>query len=127
MHKRLVVAGVGLLGVAAALAIASYGVPTPLKTGSLYPNEDPQYVGCYTSGVSGELLDDLGAGTAIVDSMDGRRVLVTWPIGWTARRSLLGVSVVDSRGQFVARTGTYVNLSGGYWYVDNSFLTCGAY
>jgi hypothetical protein len=126
MNKRLVVAGVGLLVLAAAIAIASYGVPTPLKTGSLNPDAPPGSVGCYTSGVSGELLDDPGAGTAIIDSMDGRRVLVTWPIGWTARRALFGgTQVIDERGMVVARTGTRVYLMGGYWYVDNSFLTCG--
>jgi len=127
MRKPLVFAGVGLLVLAGSLAIVSCGTPTPLKTGSLYPDASPGMVGCYTSGVSGELLDDPVAGTAIIDSMDGQRVLVTWPIGWTARRSPLGVSVIDGRGQVVARTGTHVNLSGGYWYVDNSFLACGAY
>ena len=64
-----------------------------------------------------------GGGTAIIDARSGRRSLVTWPVGWTARRSPFGVSVCDSRGQVVARTGTYVNPSGGNW-SDGSFLAC---
>ena len=124
MNKPYLYAGVGLLVLT--VAIASHGVPTPLKTGSLYPDASPGIVGCYTSGVSGELVDDPGAGTAIISSFSGQRALVTWPIGWTGRRSLFGVLVIDSRGQVVARTGMYVNLSGGYWR-DHSFLTCGTY
>ncbi len=119
--------GVGLLVLAGALAVVSYGVPAPLKTGSLYPNADPRYVGCYTSGVSGELVEDPGAGTAIIDGLSHQRALVTWPIGWTARRSAFGVSVVNLQGDVVAWTGTHVNLSGGYWYVDGSFLACSVY
>jgi hypothetical protein len=123
MRKPFVVAGASLLVVAAVLAIVSYGVPTPLKTGPA--PADPRYVSCYTSGVSGELVDDPTAGTAIIDTMNGQRELVTWPAGWSARRTLFGVQVADKQGNVKYRTGTYVDLMGGYWYVDNSFLACG--
>jgi hypothetical protein len=126
MHKRIVSAGVGLLVLAGALAVVPFGDPTPLKTGSLYPNADPNMVACYTSGVSGDLVDDPVAGTAIIDEVSHKRTLVTWPIGFTARRSVFGVSVIDRQGHVVARTGTWVNLSGGYW-LDNSFLACTSY
>jgi hypothetical protein len=124
MRKPYVAAGLGLL-VVAAVIIATYGVPVPIKTGAVYPGQDPSRVGCYTSGVSGELVDDPTAGTAIIDSMGGQRALVTWPVGWTGRRTLFGVSVIDKRGNVAYRTGTHVDLMGGYWYVDNSFLACG--
>jgi acyl dehydratase len=126
MSKRLVSLGVGLLVLAAALAVVSYGTPTPIKTGSLYPDASPGMVGCYTSGASGELVEDPAAGTAIVDGFSHQRAPVTWPTTWSARRTLLGVEVIDERGQIVARTGTYVNLSGGYWH-DGSFLACTVY
>ncbi len=117
---RLVVVGSLLL----ALAVVAYLVmPVTLKTGALYPDAQPGTVGCYTSGTSGELVTDPSAGTAIIES-DGRRVPVTWPIGWTGRRSLGAMDIVDQGGNVVARTGTHVNLMGGYW-LDGSFLTCG--
>ena len=122
MNTRFIGAGLGLLVLAA--AIAFFGIPVAIKTGSLYPDADPTRIGCYTSGVSGELVDDPSAGTAIIDGMSGRRTLVTWPIGWTGRNSLFGTSVINSRGEVIARTGTHVNLSGGYW-TDGSFLACG--
>ena len=124
MRKPPLFAGVALLVLAG--AGATYGIPVPLKTGSVYPNSDPALVGCYLSSASGELVDDPTAGTAILDGFTHQRALVTWPIGWSARRSLFGVSVVNSRGEVVATTGTRVSLSGGYW-TDGSFLTCGTY
>ncbi len=122
MNERRLFAGLGLLAVVLAVATL-YGVPVSLKTGSLNPGAPPGQVGCYTSGTSGQLVDD-PSGTAIIEGPTGRRVVVTWPIGWTARRTLLGTQIVDGRGVTVARTGTQVYLMGGYW-LDDSFLTCG--
>lgn len=123
MDKRLIWSGLGLLALTA--IVATYGVPTTIKTGSLYPDASPGMVGCYTSGTTGELVTDPTTGTAIIEDRSGRRVVVTWPLGWTGRSSMLGVAVIDRDGNTVARTGTHVNLMGGYWYVDDSFLTCG--
>jgi len=122
VNKPYVVAGLGLLALATVLSV--YGVPTGLKTGTLYTNEPEGMVGCYTSGTSGELVTDSDSGTAIIEDRSGRRVAVTWPIGWSARSSLFGVSVLDKQGNVNARTGTHVYLMGGYWQ-DESFLTCG--
>lgn len=114
MKKPFLIAGVGLLALAGVVAV--YGVPVPIRTGG--------GVGCYTSGTGGELVTDPTSGTAIIEG-SGRRVAVTWPVGWTGRMSFFGMQVVDLQGQVVARTGTQVALMGGYWYVDDSFLTCG--
>jgi hypothetical protein len=124
MNKPYVYSGLGLLALTA--VVATYGVPVTIKTGTLVPDAAPGMISCYTSGTSGELVSDPAAGTAIIEAYGGNRVAVTWPIGWTGRMSLLGVSVIDERGQVVARTGTHVNLTGGYWR-DGSFLACAAY
>ncbi len=123
MNNRFVTAGLGLLLIIGAIA-ATYGIPTPLRTGSLYPDAPPGSVGCYTSGTSGELVVDGVTGTAIIETQSGRRYAVTWPLGYTGRRSLWGVTVVDDRGNDVTHTGSVVNMSGGFW-TDGSFLSCG--
>jgi hypothetical protein len=118
VNKPYVFAGLGLLGVVAVI-VATYGVPVTIKT------PDPNYSeGCYTSGTTGDLVTDSTAGTAIIES-SGRRVVVTWPGGWSGRSSWRGVEVINRRGQIAYRTGTHVNLMGGYSYVDGSFLVCG--
>lgn len=122
MKKPYLVAGGGLLGLVG--VVAFYGVPVPIKTGSLSPNQDPKYVGCYTSGDGGDLVTDPTSGTAIIEG-GGRRVAVTWPIGWTGGMNVFGMQVIDTQGNVAAQTGTQVYLMGGSWYVDNSFLTCG--
>jgi hypothetical protein len=105
------------IAIAACGAPGSIGAPVAIKTGSLGG-------GCYTSGVTGDLVADPAAGTAIVDEMGGRLVVVTWPIGWNGRRSGSEVEVLDESGTVEARTGTHVSLMGGYW-TDGTFLTCG--
>ena len=122
MDRRFVYAGLGLLAVATVLA-ATWGVPVTLRTGSLSSN--PAMVECYTSGILGDLVTDDAAGTAILDPQEnGRRVPVTWPLGWTGRRTVSGVEVLDTSGNVKARTGTRIYLMGGSW-TDDSFLTCG--
>jgi hypothetical protein len=123
MNKPYLYAGLGLLALAA--VIGSCGIPVTIKTGSLSPDSDPNLVGCYTSGTTGNLVTDPDAGTAIIEDNGERRIAVTWPIGWTGRRSWFGVEVLNKKGEVVTRTGTHVSLMGGYWYVDDSFLTCG--
>jgi hypothetical protein len=123
MNKRYVAAGLGLLALTGILATC--GTPVALKTGSLYPDASPGMVGCYTSGISGQLVADDAAGTAIIDSQSGHRYAVTWPPGYTGRSRLGEVEVVRGWGTVVvARTGSRVNMSGGFW-TDGSFLACG--
>jgi hypothetical protein len=113
--QRAVMAGLAF----AALAILLGGWMTTgvaLQTGSIG--------GCYTSGMSGDLVTDDVAGVAIIEP-SGRRIAVTWPTGWTGRTSGTEVEILDSNGDVYMRTGTRVYLMGGYWYVNDSFLTCG--
>ena len=122
MNRPYVFAGLALLALAGVLA--AYGLlgSVTLKTGSL--SKDPGMAECYTSGTSGELVTDTAAGTAIIEAQSGRRIVVTWPPGWTGRSSAGGVEVVNAQGQVKARTGEFVRLMGGYW-TDGTFLTCG--
>ena len=116
-RRGLLAAGLGLAVFAIVLAGWSF-VSVPIRTGTLSGG-----VGCYTSGTSGELVADPVSGVAIIER-GGRRVAVTWPPGWTARRSVLDVEIVTAAGDVHMRTGTHVELMGGYWQ-DGSFLTCG--
>jgi hypothetical protein len=122
MRKPYVFAGLGLL-VVVVVIISTYGAPVPIRTGAVYPNADPNRVGCYMSGVSGELVDDPTAGVSVTNSLGGQQALVTWPIGWTGRRTLFGVSIIDKHGNVAYRTGTHVDMMGGYS-PDGSFLPC---
>jgi hypothetical protein len=112
-----------LLGFALAVGVPSwwFGGGVALKTGGISGGSGA--VGCYTSGTIGELVADPVAGTAIIER-SGRRIAVTWPRGWTGRRSGWEVEVVNASNAVVLRTGTRVSLMGGY-YSDGSFLTCG--
>jgi hypothetical protein len=78
-------------------------------------------VGCYTNFALGQLVEDPASGTAIVEM--GRRTPVMWPAGYTGRRSVWDVEVADTWGRVVARTGTRVQIEGGY--VDGAFRACG--
>jgi len=94
--------------------------PVTIKTLDLTSQE-----GCYLSGVAGVLVTDPSAGTAITDDTFGGRVVLTWPNGWTARSSGPEVEVLNLKGQVAYRTGTHVNLMGGFSNVDESFVVCG--
>jgi hypothetical protein len=124
MDERFIGVGLGLLVLAGVLASGPFGHSVPLETGSLYPDEPPGMIGCYTSGTSGQLVADDVAGTAIIDGSGGHRYAVTWPTGYTGRSTWGGVEVIGDRGQVIARTGVWVSMSGGFW-GDGSFLACG--
>ena len=65
---------------------------------------------CYLNFVEGDLSTDPVAGTAI--NAGGHRMVVMWPNGYTGLQSLLAVTVFDSFGNAVARTGTRVRIGG---------------
>jgi hypothetical protein len=124
------VLGIGLallaIGVVSGRVIA---IPVAIWTGTEWA-ESSGMVGCYLSNIRGELVTDPVAGTAIIETRSGpgattRRYPVTWPPGWTGRRSFADIEIVDSLGHVNARTGTRVFLLGGHWYKNDSFLTCG--
>ncbi len=78
-------------------------------------------VGCYTKFALGQLVEDLASGTAIIEN--DRRTPVMWPAGYTGRQSVWEVEVADASGHVVARTGTRVQIEGGY--TDGAFMACG--
>jgi hypothetical protein len=123
-------AGVVAVGVVALLLVIGGPLASVhLRTGS-FPGTDPvtpgglPVLGCYTSGIGGQLVPDPAAGVAIIDRMNGHRAIVTWPRGYTARRAWSGVEVLNRAGRVVARTGTHIELSGGFG-PDGTFLECG--
>ena len=120
MRNRSLRPALGVLVLAFTIAACggSGGSPVTIKT--LDPTSKG---GCYTSGVAGNLVTDPAAGTAIIDDMTGSRKIVTWPQNWTARSSGSEVEVINRQGTVAYRTGTHVNLLGGYW-LDGSFLVC---
>lgn len=101
-------------------AAISFLWPVPLLTAP-----DDGLVGCYTSGASGVLTADATYGTAIIENEAS--IPVMWPHGFTGRRSGYQVEVVDTSGHVVARTGTRVQIDGGYTGENpRAFLACGA-
>jgi hypothetical protein len=99
--------------------VTSFLWPVPLWTAP-----DEEMVGCYTSGTSGVLTTDSTYGTAIIER--DARVPVMWPHGYSGRRSVTAVEVVDASGHVVARTGTRVQIGGGYTGdAPRAFLACG--
>jgi hypothetical protein len=120
---RPVAAGVPTRGPAlvllAAIAI-SFLWPVPLLTAP-----DDGMVGCYTSGASGVLTADRTYGTALIENE--APIPVMWPHGYSGRRSGSQVEIVDTSGHVVARTGTRVQIGGGYTGENpRAFLACGS-
>ncbi len=115
------IAGAALLvGLALYLAISGpLTSPVALRTSDHLGGE------CFLANTTGRLIADEEAGTAIVsEDMSRTTVPVTWPVGFTGRRTLFGqVNVLDTRGQVVAQTGNRYELLGGYT-SDNTWLAC---
>jgi hypothetical protein len=101
---------------------SAVAVSSPVIIKTLDPTSQE---GCYLMGVAGDLVTDPTAGTAVIWDMSGRREVVTWPNGWTARSAGSEVEVLNRKGQVAYRTGTRVDLMGGFSNVDNSFVVCG--
>lgn len=104
----LVVIGLVVLAVAVAMWRLSPGPAVPLWAGS-----DT----CYLSNITGELVADPISGVAIIERHTGnpdRTTRLDWPGGYTARLSGSEVEVLDRRGVVVARTGTRMEIQGGY-------------
>lgn len=124
-RERVLLAGaLGAVALALYLVLSGPLAPhVPLRTtAALRPGET---VGCYAANTTGQLIADAAAGTAIVsEDMAKTTAPVTWPAGYTARRTLLGqVEVLDEGGRTAAITGNRYELLGGYA-SDGSWLAC---
>ncbi len=101
----------------------SSGDSVQLLTGwGPYPPDKDGIRGCFTYGISGELVSDDKSGTTV------NGVPIMWPVGFTGRRSGLEVEVLDAAGKVVASTSNKYNIPGGYWTdetVGGVFLACG--
>ena len=105
-----------VLVLALALAACAPGEPVKLAT-------NPTGQGCFLASTIGLLIPDRVAGTAIVqEDMGKATVPVSWPAGYTGRRSGNDIEVVDSAGHVVARTGQRMKLLGGYG--DGTWVAC---
>lgn len=98
-----------------ALLVAAFAVGTvgadaimPGKPVHLLTSDGPST--CYLNFVEGDLSTDPVAGTAINEN--GHRMVVMWPPRYSGRQTLLGVTVLNSVGDAVARTGTRVRIGG---------------
>ena len=81
---------------------------------------------CYTFYTKGELVVDKAAGVAIIEVSPGnpaKAMPIVWPPGYTGRESGSDVEVLDGRGLVVARTGTRMEIQGGYGV--GGFVVCG--
>jgi hypothetical protein len=130
LRSRLaILAGVLILAVLAGAWAWQTVTSVAIKTGTVDNQPVTPLMGCYTSADTGELVTDPVSGVALIEesyqSNNGRRVAVTWPPGWTGRRSGSEVEVLTPQGAVYMRTGTRVHLLGGFTWVDGSFLTCG--
>ena len=67
---------------------------------------------CDLALISGRLVTSAQSGLAVVDST-GHVTEVLWPFGYTARRGVSGVELVDEMGAVVAREGDLVEMGGG--------------
>ena len=110
--------GLLLLALALVISVASCGSPVTLLTGTREPGE------CLAANTTGLLIVDPKAGTAIVqEDMAEQTAPVSWPAGFTGRKSWDQVEVLDTAGHVVARTGQRYELLGGY-NVDGAWDAC---
>jgi hypothetical protein len=118
--RALAATGLAIALLAVALVIFGGVIRMPIRTDGT-SQQSGVIVGCYTFGVEGTLVNDPQAGI-VIDAQNTRSPVV-WPSGWGGRRVGSDIEIVDSRGNWVVRTGTRVSLPGGYQ-PDGSFLAC---
>jgi hypothetical protein len=62
--------------------------------------------------LTGRLVTSAQSGLAVSDPT-GKVIEVVWPFGYTARRGVSGVELIDGAGAVVAREGDFVEMAGG--------------
>ncbi len=100
----------------AALLVAAGGVPVTLRT------QPAPISACMDALATGVLVTSSLSGLAIRDG-EGAVQEVEWPFEYTARRDAVGVILVDSAGQEVAREGQLIQMGGGTG-ADGVFHAC---
>ena len=79
--------------------------------------------GCMDALLTGRLVADDDVGI-VVEAADGTRIVVVWPHGWAAVDADGFRTLLNDRGEPVARVGDQVAIGGGNGQ-DGRFYTCG--
>lgn len=79
---------------------------------------------CMDALATGTLVASSRSGLAIrAGGADGEATEVEWPFGYTARRDVVGLALIDSVGEVVAREGEVIQMGGGFG-AENVFHAC---
>ena len=96
MRRILSLAAVALLVSACAVQLRT--APAPIDA-------------CDLALTSGRIVTSAQSGLALVDPT-GHTTEVLWPFGYSARRGVSGIELVDDQGAVVAREGDFVEIGG---------------
>lgn len=105
-----------LAALALTVVVAACGVPVGLRT------QSAPISACMDALATGTLITSNLSGLAI-RAEDGAIVEVEWPFEYTARREAVGLVLIDSVGQIVAREGQLIQMGGGTG-ADGVFHAC---
>jgi len=105
-----------LAALALTVVIAACGTPVGLRT------QPGPISACMDALATGTLVASSRSGLAISAS-DGAIVEVEWPFEYTAQRDAVGLILIDSTGQIVAREGQLIQMGGGTG-ADGVFHAC---
>ena len=100
----------------AVAVLAGCGAPVALRT------QSAPISACMDALAIGKLVPSSRSGLAL-QAPDGTILEVEWPCGYTARRELTGLTLLDSTGAVIAHEGQEVHAGGGGG-ADNVFHTC---
>jgi len=100
----------------ALLALVVAGCTVQLRTDSR-PRD-----ACDDALASGRLVTDARSGLALATN-GGDVTPILWPFGWSARREMSSVVLLDGTGKVVAREGDLVQVGGGLG-SDGFFAVC---
>jgi hypothetical protein len=79
---------------------------------------------CMDALATGTLVPSSRSGLAIrAGGASGEVTEVEWPFGYTARRDMTGLALIDSAGTVVAHEGEVIQMGGGTG-ADNVFHAC---
>jgi hypothetical protein len=98
----------------ALIALAAVGCGIGSEPVQLAIRTDMYTPACHTSFTIGTLVPDAQMGTAIVEDSGGRTVPVLWPAGFSGRRVIGAIEVLNQDGKVIARTGEHYKFEGGY-------------